>query len=65
MTMIHDEIKAHRKKLGISLENYASLFGVTLHTIWRWEHGKSKPSRMAEKIFKQLKERYIHPHEET
>jgi len=38
-------VKAHRKKLGLSAAEYASLLGVHAMTIYNWEHGRSKPRR--------------------
>ena len=36
-------VKAHRKKLGFSAEDYAKLVGVHKLTIYKWEKGESKP----------------------
>jgi len=38
-------LKAHRKKLGLSANQYARLVGVTALTIYNWESGKGKPSK--------------------
>ena len=37
------QLKAHRKRLGISAANYADLVGVSPLTIYNWESGKSHP----------------------
>jgi DNA-binding transcriptional regulator YiaG len=34
-----------RRKLGISAEDYGKLIGVTGHTVYKWEHGTSRPRR--------------------
>ncbi len=36
---------SQRKRLGISAANYGKLTGVTGHTIYKWEHGTSRPRR--------------------
>ncbi len=38
-------VAAHRKKLGLSAADYGKLVGVSLLTIYNWEHGKSSPRR--------------------
>jgi len=34
-----------RRRLGISAADYGKLIGVTGHTIYKWEHGASRPRR--------------------
>ena len=36
---------AQRKRLGLSAADYGKLVGVTGHTIYKWEHGASRPRR--------------------
>ena len=36
---------SQRKRLGISAAAYGKLIGVTGHTIYKWEHGTSRPRR--------------------
>ena len=36
-------VRAQRKRLGISAADYGKLIGVTGHTVYKWEHGASKP----------------------
>ncbi len=36
---------SHRRRLGISAADYGKLIGVTGHTIYKWEHGASRPRR--------------------
>ncbi len=38
-------VKAQRKRLAVSAEQYGNLIGVTAHTVYSWEHGTSKPRR--------------------
>lgn len=36
-------VKAQRKRLGLSAEAFGNLVGVTGHTVYKWEHGASRP----------------------
>ena len=36
---------SQRRSLGISAADYGKLIGVTGHTIYKWEHGPSRPRR--------------------
>lgn len=36
-------VRAHRKRLGLSAEDYARLLGVSMQTVYHWEQGKSRP----------------------
>jgi DNA-binding transcriptional regulator YiaG len=36
-------VKAQRRKVGLSADDYAKLIGVSSLTIYNWEHGKSRP----------------------
>ncbi len=36
-------VRSQRKRLGISAADYGKLIGVTGHTVYKWEHGDSKP----------------------
>ncbi len=36
---------SHRRRLGISAADYGKLIGVTGHTIYKWEHGTSRPRK--------------------
>lgn len=38
-------LKAQRKRLGFSAEAFGKLVGVTGHTVYKWEHGSSRPRR--------------------
>ena len=39
------DVMSQRRSLGISAANYGKLIGVTAHTIYKWEHGSSRPRR--------------------
>ena len=36
---------SQRKRLGISAADYGKLIGVTGHTVYKWEHGTSRPRK--------------------
>ncbi len=38
-------IVLQRRKLGIAAADFGKLIGVTGHTIYKWEHGTSRPRR--------------------
>ena len=38
-------VRSHREKIGFSQADYATLVGVSLTTIFNWEHGKTKPGK--------------------
>lgn len=38
-------VVSHRRSLGISAADYGKLIGVTAHTIYKWEHGTSRPRK--------------------
>lgn len=37
-------MKKLRELLGMTQQEFAHFLGVGIATVWRWEHGKSKPS---------------------
>jgi DNA-binding transcriptional regulator YiaG len=47
-------IEAIRKELNLGINEFARAVGVDRVTVWRWEAGQSKPSRMAERIINHL-----------
>ena len=47
MTLLADKIKDCRDRKGWSQENLARHIGVSLHTVHRWETGKTIPSPLA------------------
>ncbi len=38
-------VVSQRRRLGISAADYGKLIGVTGHTIYKWEHGVSRPRK--------------------
>lgn len=42
-----DDVAKIRKKMNLTQEEFAQCVGVTLSTIYRWEKGKSLPSKLA------------------
>ena len=36
-------VKAQRRRLGLSAADFGTLTGVTAHTVYKWEHGTSRP----------------------
>lgn len=41
------ELKSARKRLGLTGQELATLLGVSISTVSRWETGKSRPSKLA------------------
>ncbi len=54
MDISKDGILKLRKQMGLSQEGFAGEVGVSLHEVWRWERGISKPSRLAVKALGEL-----------
>lgn len=48
------DIKALRQKLDLTQEQFAVKIGVTSMTVRRWEKGVTHPSRMAQKLLKEI-----------
>ena len=46
---IAEQLKALRQQYGWSQEDLARELGVSFSTVNRWENGKAKPSRLAQK----------------
>jgi putative transcriptional regulator len=40
-------IKEIRKQLGMTSQEFATVVGVSISTVSRWETGRSKPSKLA------------------
>lgn len=55
--LMANEIRAYREGRGWTLEKLAEMLGVTLQTVWRWEHGKSEPSKLAKQALRRLEVR--------
>lgn len=49
MENIAEQLKALRRQHGWSQEDLARELGVSFSTVNRWENGKAKPSRLAQK----------------
>ena len=49
MENIAEQLKALRQQYGWSQEDLARKLGVSFSTVNRWENGKAKPSRLAQK----------------
>ena len=49
-----EQLKQIRINLGLSQEDFGHLLGVTGATIYRWESGAFKPSKLAVEKIKQL-----------
>ena len=43
-------IQEIRRRLKVTQEDFAHMVGVTFSTVNRWENGKSKPNRIAQRI---------------
>jgi DNA-binding transcriptional regulator YiaG len=51
------EIKNIRKKLGMSQQNFATMLGVGITTVNRWENGVFEPTHLAEEKLQALKDK--------
>ena len=49
MENIAEQLKSLRQQYGWSQEDLARELGVSFSTVNRWENGKAKPSRLAQK----------------
>lgn len=49
------DVKKIRKRLGLTQDQFAVRLGVAPYTVRRWESGKTKPSRMAERLLEEFK----------
>jgi transcriptional regulator with XRE-family HTH domain len=57
-TNIQQELQALMRRYNLSREDVASKLGVSLMTIYRWEHGKNLPkSRLVLREFEGFKQR--------
>jgi DNA-binding transcriptional regulator YiaG len=45
-----DELRQWRERYGLTLEEFAREIGINLQTLWRWEQGRSRPSRHTERL---------------
>jgi len=49
-----NEVKELRKRLGLTQDAFAFKLGVAPYTVRRWESGKAKPSKMAQKLLEEI-----------
>lgn len=47
-------VKAIRKSMGLTQEQFAAQFGVTVATVNRWENGRAVPQPLAMKNLNEL-----------
>ena len=52
--MTKQEVKQLRVKLGLSQQEFATKLGIGIMTVSRWERGITKPSRMAQRLLKEV-----------
>ena len=50
-------IQEIRRRLRVTQEDFAHMVGVTFSTVNRWENGKSKPNRIAQRILAGLEKK--------
>ncbi len=48
------DVKKLREKLGLNQAEFAVKLGVAEYTVRRWESGKTKPSRMAQRLLEEI-----------
>jgi len=48
------DVKKMRQRLGLTQDEFAVKLGVAPFTVRRWESGKTKPSRMAQKLLLEI-----------
>jgi len=49
-----NEVRELRKRLGLTQDAFAFKLGVAPYTVRRWESGKTKPSKMAQKLLSEI-----------
>lgn len=52
-----ERIREIRQGLRVTQEDFAHMVGVTFSTVNRWENGKSKPNRIAQRILVSLEKK--------
>ena len=53
------DVKALREKLGLTQEQMSRELDVSFKTVNRWERGRSKPSRMAQRLLVELEKKKL------
>jgi putative transcriptional regulator len=56
-TMDPKRIQEIRRLLRVTQEDFAHMVGVTFSTVNRWENGKSRPNRIAQRILAGLEKK--------
>ena len=56
-SMDPQRIQEIRRGLQVTQEDFAHMVGVTFSTVNRWENGKSKPNRIAQRILASLEKK--------
>ena len=56
-SMDPQRIQEIRRGLRVTQEDFAHMVGVTFSTVNRWENGKSKPNRIAQRILTGLEKK--------
>lgn len=51
-------VKAIRKAMGLTQEQFAAEFGVTVATVNRWENGRAAPQPLAMKHLNELRKKH-------
>jgi len=51
---VNMDVKKLREKLGLNQAEFAVRLGVAEFTVRRWDAGKTKPSRLAKRLIKDL-----------
>ena len=51
-------VKAIREEMGLTQEQFAAQFGVTVATVNRWENGRAIPQPLAMKNLKEWAEKH-------
>jgi len=57
LLMDSKKIQEIRQRLRVTQEAFAHMVGVTFSTVSRWENGKSKPNRVAQRILVDLEKK--------
>jgi len=61
MAMDPRRIQEIRQRLRVTQEDFAHMVGVTFSTVNRWENGKSRPNRIAQRILVGLEKKVQRP----
>ena len=47
MSLVANDTKSARQRLGVSQRKFAALFGISVKTLQNWEQGRSRPTGAA------------------